>query len=221
MGEALNSFSDALGCQGRQPGPAEPSVSKITKSSSSRRRPFVGRGSAGLARAGIGVLVVTAAAVLGSAGCGYHLRGSGTFLPPSIRTLSIPVFRNLTTRYELDVKLTRAVIDEMVARARITIVPDAAKADAVLEGEVLSFNANPVAFNNQARADNYNITVVAKITLTERVTKKTIFSNPSFIYNQAYDVPQGRDFESVQTEALDLIAEKFARSLVATILEGF
>jgi outer membrane lipopolysaccharide assembly protein LptE/RlpB len=165
-----------------------------------------------------GVLV---AALIGSLACGYHLRGTGSFLPPGIKTMSIPVFRNTTTRFELDVKLTRAVIDEMVARGKVAVVADASKADAVLNGEVVSFQANPVAFTDQARADHYNITVVAKITLIDRAGAKTIFSNPSFVYNQSYEVPAGRDFESVQDEAIDQIAVKFARSLVATIMEGF
>jgi len=159
--------------------------------------------------------------LLGAAGCGYHLRGTGTFLPPEIRTLAVPVFKNQTTRYELDVKLTRAVIDEMVGRGKVKIVSEPSAADAVLEGEVVSFVANPIAFDAQSRADNYNVTVTARITLTDRRNGTVIFTNPAFVYNQAYAVPQGRDFESVQTEALDAIAEKFARSLVATILEGF
>ncbi len=135
--------------------------------------------------------------------------------------MAIPVFRNLTTRYELDVKLTRAVIDEMVARGRVAIITDASRADAVLTGEIVSFIANPIAFTDQTRADNYNVTVVARIELKDRASEKILFSNPSFTFNQAYAVPVGRDFESVQTEALDTIAQKFARSLVATILEGF
>lgn len=159
--------------------------------------------------------------VLAAAGCGYRLRGTGSFLPPSVKTMSIPVFKNLTTRYELDIKLTRAVIDEMVARGKVVIAADPEKADATLEGEVVSFSANPVAFTGQARADRYTITVKAKIVLKERAADRTIFSNPSFVYVEEYEVPSGRDFESVQTEAIDRVAEKFARSLVATILEGF
>ncbi len=153
--------------------------------------------------------------------CGYHLRGTGSSLPPTIKTMSIPVFRNQTTRYELDLKLTRAVINEMVARGRVSIVTDSGRADAVLEGEVVSFTANPVTFGADARADRYNITVTAKIVLTDRATQKVIFTNPAFVYHQEYVVPEGRDFESVQTDALDLIAAKFAGSLVASILEGF
>jgi outer membrane lipopolysaccharide assembly protein LptE/RlpB len=135
--------------------------------------------------------------------------------------MSIPVFKNLTTRYELDLKLTRAVIDEMVARGKVAIVSDTARADAVLEGEVISFSATPVAFTGQARADRYTITVTAKIALKDRAGEKNLYSNPAFVYVEQYEVPPGRDFESMQTEAIDKIAEKFARSLVVAILEGF
>lgn len=155
------------------------------------------------------------------ASCGYHLRGTGSSLPPGVKTMSIPVFRNLTTRYELDLKLTRAVINEMIERGKVSVSPDPEKSDAVLEGELVSFLAAPVAFTGGAQADRYTITVTAKILLKERSSQKTLFSNPSFVYVEQYIVPQGRDFDSVQSEAIDKIAVMFARSLVAAILEGF
>jgi outer membrane lipopolysaccharide assembly protein LptE/RlpB len=156
-----------------------------------------------------------------TAACGYHLRGTGSSLPPGIKTMSIPVFKNRTTRYELDLKLTRAVIDEMVARGKVAVAADPGRADAVLEGEVLSFSETPVAFTGQARADRYTITVTAKVLLRERATEKTIFSNPAFVYIEEYEVPQGQDFESVESDAIDRVAAKFARSLVVAVLEGF
>ena len=165
------------------------------------------------------VLVVLILAV--TAACGYHLRGTGSSLPPGVRTMSIPVFKNLTTRYELDIKLTRAVINEMVTRGKVSVEADAEKADAVLEGEVASFTATPVAFTGQTRADRYTITVTARVVLRDRASRKALFSNPAFVYVEEYDVPPGRDFDSVQAEAIDRVAEKFARSLVVAILEGF
>ncbi len=165
---------------------------------------------------------VLAAAVLATlAACGYQLRGTGRSLPPTVKTMAIPVFKNLTTRYQLDLKLTQAVINEMVARSKVAIETDPAKADAVLEGEVVSFAAKPVAFTGQTQADRYTITVTARISLRDRATGKTIFSNPSFVYMEEYQIPPGRDFESVQSDAIDRVSEKFARSLVVAILEGF
>jgi outer membrane lipopolysaccharide assembly protein LptE/RlpB len=160
-------------------------------------------------------------AALAAAGCGYRLRGTGSALPPGIRTVSVPVFKNLTTRYELDVKLTRAVIDELVARGKVALGADPAAADAVLEGEITGFTASPIGFTGAGQADRYTVTVTAKVSLKERATAKTVFANPAFVYQQEYSVPPGSSFEAVQTEAIDKIAGKFARSLVVSILEGF
>ena len=153
--------------------------------------------------------------------CGYHLRGTGSSLPPHIKVLNIPMFVNRTTRFELDLKLTQGVIDEMVARGKGEITDEMDSADAVLSGEILRFNALPIGFGEDATADRYNISIVAKVILSDVVQNKVIYSNPSFVYQGEYEVPEGVDFESVETEAINEIAEKFARSLVVAILEGF
>lgn len=155
------------------------------------------------------------------ASCGYHLRGVGTSLPSSIKKIYIPVFKNLTTRYELDLKLTQAVINELTTRGKLELVSQAEQADAVLLGEITSFQVNPIAFSGKDTADRYNITIVAKINLLDRARQQVLFDHPSFIYVEEYEVPEGADFESMEAEALNRVAEKFARSLVVAILEGF
>ena len=153
--------------------------------------------------------------------CGYHLRGTGSFLPEHIQKINIPMFKNLTTRFQLDLKLTQAVIDEIVARGKVEISGDPTAADAILVGEITSFDAIPIAFGVEATADRYNIIVVTKIVLRDLVNNKIIYSNPNHSYQYEYQVPEGADFESVESEALDKLAERFARSLVITMLEGF
>jgi outer membrane lipopolysaccharide assembly protein LptE/RlpB len=153
--------------------------------------------------------------------CGYHLRGTGSSLPPYIKVLNVPMFANLTTRFELDLKLTQEVIDEMVTRGKVEITDKMEDADAILIGEILRFHAMPIGFGQDATADRYSISIVAKVILRDMVQKKVIFSNPSFVYQGEYAVPEGADFESVETEAIDEMAVKFARSLVVAILEGF
>ena len=153
--------------------------------------------------------------------CGYHLRGTGSSLPLHIKMINIPMFANRTTRFELDLKLTQQVIDEMVARGKVEITNETDAADAVLIGEILRFHANPIGFGEDATADRYSISIVAKVVLRDVVQNKVIFSNSSFVYQGEYDVPEGVDFESIETEAIDEMAVKFARSLVVAILEGF
>ena len=153
--------------------------------------------------------------------CGYHLSGTGSSLPEHIQTISVPMFKNMTTRYELDLKLTQRVIDELVARGKLEVAVEVESADAVLLGEIQSFSAIPVAFSGESAADRYNIIIVTKIVLRDNVSRKIIYSNPSLVYQYEYGVPEGTDFESVESLAIDVVAERFARSLVSTILEGF
>jgi outer membrane lipopolysaccharide assembly protein LptE/RlpB len=166
------------------------------------------------------VLVLAAACAL-AVQCGYHLRGTGKFLPPNIKRLGVPMFKNLSTRYNLDVTLTQGVIDELVARGKVEVTNGTENADAVLLGEITSFNVNPIGFSSQNIADRYNVTVVAKIVLRDLKDERVIFSNPSYVYQEEYEVPQGTSYETWETEALGKIAEKFARSLISTLLEGF
>jgi hypothetical protein len=161
------------------------------------------------------------AAALMAVSCGYRLRGTGSYLPSHIKRISIPMFKNMTTRYELDLKLTQAVINEMTARAKVEVLSETGRGEAVLIGEVTSFRVNPIAFSGEAAADRYNITVTARIVLRDLVNKKVLFSNPSFVYVKEYEVPQGADFESLETEAIGKVAEEFARTIVGNILEGF
>jgi curli biogenesis system outer membrane secretion channel CsgG len=153
--------------------------------------------------------------------CGYYLRGTGSSLPATIKTVSVPMFKNLTTRFDLDVMLTQSVIDELVSRGKVEVKGETTGADAVLVGEITAFNVNPVAFSSQSTADRYTITVSAKIILRDLSNQKVIFSNPSYVYQEEYEVPQGTSFETWESQAIGKVAEKFARSLVSTLLEGF
>ncbi|MDP2914480.1 MAG: LptE family protein [Candidatus Aminicenantes bacterium] len=156
--------------------------------------------------------------------CGYRLRGTGNLrdiLPPTVKKISVPLFINKTTKFELDKKLTQGVIDEFVARGRVEITSDSTTADAVLSGVITGFSAVPAGFSSQGSADHYTVYVVASITLVDSKTQKVIYSNPSYTFNEDYEVPEGKDFESVENEAIKKIAPKFARNLVLAILEGF
>ncbi len=162
-----------------------------------------------------------AAACLCLVHCGYRLRGTGTFLPPNVKKIAVPMFKNMTTRFELDVKLTQGVIDELVARGKVQVSGSPENADALLIGEITAFSVNPIGFSSQNTADRYSIVVVARIVLRDLASQKVIFSNPSFVYQEEYEVPQGTSYETWETQALSKVAEKFARSLVSTLLEGF
>ena len=92
--------------------------------------------------------VAIAAVCIVSSGCGYALAGRGSFLPASIRTVGILQFENQTTA-QIEQILTEKVRTEFIGRGRYTIRPDAIGADAVLAGEITSFNVQPVGLTDQ------------------------------------------------------------------------
>lgn len=178
-------------------------------------------GAAGVRRAVARSLA--GAALLLLSGCGYALVGTGRgTLPANVKTVWVSTFQNDTAKVGLEQRITEAVLRELSARARLEPVAKQEAADAELSGKLVSYAVEPVRFDSAGRAVEYQITVVAKVTLLDRSTDKPIFENPSFLYRQPYTVPTvSATYFDVETAAVETLARPFARSLVTTILEGF
>ena len=96
-------------------------------------------------------------------------------------------------------------------------------ADAILRGSIDSFGINPIAFNPQGRATQYQISITAKIELVDhRNDDKVLWKNDQYRFTENYqvDVTTGDTFDQ-ETRAIREIAVRFAESLVANLVEGF
>jgi len=168
--------------------------------------------------------VMGAALLAGAAGCGYHLVGTSSNLPALLQTLYVAPFINQTSRSEVDQRLTEQITQEWVRRGRFQLVASGDKADAVLSGTVKSAVVNPVQFDQQGRATEYQLTVIADVQLVDRTGEKpaVLWRDERFARNTAYPVdPLARDYFDREIEALDRLSRDFARDLVVTILEGY
>ncbi|MGB9835845.1 MAG: LPS assembly lipoprotein LptE [Candidatus Saccharicenans sp.] len=157
----------------------------------------------------------------GFGSCGYQLRGRAGFWPPGLKKIYVPVFRNNTGRFELDLKLTEKFINELVARTGVTIVPDQDRADGMVQGEIISFKVDPLVVSQAGSASRYKMTIVTSIIFSDLINQTILFHDDNFTYVEEYEIPAGSDFETEQTRAIDRVAEKFARQLVINLLEGF
>ncbi len=169
-------------------------------------------------------LAICALGVLLGGGCGYHLVGATSTLPPRLQKLYVSPFVNQTGRAEVDQRLTEQITQEWVRRGRFQLVSSSDQADAVLSGIVLAVNVSPVQFDQVGRATQYQLTVVADIQLVDRTGDKPVvlWHNKNFSLSQPYDVNVNTtDYFDREVEAMDLLATNFARNLVVTILEGF
>lgn len=169
-----------------------------------------------------GAWVVAVAGLLG-AGCGYHVAGRADQLPKNVKTIAIPAFRNLTTRYRLAELLPAALTREFISRTRYQIVADPKAADAELTGVVLKYDAAPVVFNQATgRATTVQVYVRLEITLRDRATGAVLFSRPSIEFRDRYEISVDPNAYFEESDAaMDRLSRDVARTMVAAILEKF
>jgi hypothetical protein len=145
------------------------------------------------------------------------------------------MFVNGTGKPSLDQKITQRVIEELLRRGRFDVVQERAGVDALVEGEILRYDAQPVGFSTNdatgtpaspapstTQASRYAITVTAKIRYAKVNAPEPIWSNDAFQFRDEYEV--GSDpatFFDREEQAIDRLATSFARSLVAAMLEAF
>ncbi len=155
-------------------------------------------------------------------GCGYALVGTGNILDPSLKTLYVPAFVNKTTRVEIEQRVTQSVADEFVSRGRLRLVNNAKDADIILRGSMDTFNLAPVGFE-QGRATQYQISITANIELLDhRHEDKVLWKNDQYRFVENYQVNlESTDSFDQESRAIREIAQRFAQSLVANLLEGF
>ena len=156
------------------------------------------------------------------AGCGYHLVGTSSTLPPEVRRVYIPVFVNATNQPELELRLTDTVSREFANRAQFQLTADPADADAVLKGEITQFATVPMTLDAEGRATEYQVGFTLKATLQSVDGETKYWQNDSFLYTEKYPLDlSSPDYYDRLNAVVDEMSVKFAQSLVTSILEGF
>ncbi|MEO8189442.1 MAG: LptE family protein [Acidobacteriota bacterium] len=168
------------------------------------------------------VLLVLSFLTLEGAGCGYSLVGTSSTLPPTIKAVQFQTLLNQTSRVGVEQRLSREITRELASRGRFSVQSGAAGADAVLTGAVIGFDFYPVAFDEQGRAKEYQVRITARVSLKSTADEKVLWENPSYSFQENYSFStSAASYVDRENEAIDRVAERFAESLVANLLEGF
>ena len=155
-------------------------------------------------------------------GCGYSLVGRGTNLPESVRSVHLQPLENLTARSQVEQILARAIANELVTRQRFTLASEAAQADAELAGAVVGFAVNPVTFDSEGRATEYEIAITARMSFRQLDPEKVLWANDRYLFKDSYTVEASEaSFFDRETVAIEQVAQKFAQTIVTDLLEGF
>ena len=160
------------------------------------------------------------AGMLSVASCGYRVAGR-TEAGRRPLAMTIPVLKNATTSFQVEQRLTRALIDVFTQRGPYRIVSGEAGADTRMEGEILELSAAPVVIGNESFGTTFLISMRARIRMVDLHTNQVLFRNDQFLFREQYvinrDVTQ---FFSEVNPAIDRMARDFAQSVAAAVLSG-
>jgi len=168
-------------------------------------------------------LLLSASCLLFTAACGYHVAGQASRIPPDVKTIAVPTFKNMSSRFRIEQQVTAAVTREFLERTHYRISPSPDGADAVLTGTVKDVRARAVTFDtNTGIATSLQVQVTADVKLEDRHSHKVLFSNNNYLFHEEYQVSEtpAALFEE-DKPALDRLSRDLARTLVTDILENF
>lgn len=169
--------------------------------------------------AGVAALLIA----LTMAGCGYHVAGRAANLPSEWKTIAVPAFKNDTASYRIEQRVTEAVIRQFIERTKYRIVQDTESADAVLHGEVLTIETNPVLFNaTTGQVTTMLVAVHIKVLLVDNKTQKPVYQNNDMVFRDEYQISTDvQSFFEEQSPALGRMSRDMAAQIVSNIVESF
>jgi hypothetical protein len=155
---------------------------------------------------------------LALAGCGYSLRGN---LPDHIQTVAVPVFTNRTAEPAVENFLTSAVVEAFSTNGRLRVVgPE--NADSLLEGEVIGYALESIAFDRQANVRQYRLVVTMNLRFRDLRRNAILFEQQRLREKADFQVlgavsqTISREEGAVRAAAIDI-----ARSIVSMTVERF
>lgn len=165
----------------------------------------------------LGGLTLSVAALAFGA-CGYSFRGT---LPSHIDTVAVPMFLNRTSQPGVEAIITRAVAQAFVTNGRLRVVRSA-DADAILDGEVMSYSVGPIAFDQTLNVQQYRLVVVLNLKMRD-VRRNTVLFQQNSVTEQADFRVAGPVSATIAVEesALTVAAGEIARSIVSLAIDRF
>lgn len=154
-------------------------------------------------------------------GCGYHLPGRGNNLPDDVRTLYVAHFANRTAEPFLEDHLTDLVTREFGLRQTLRLTEDAAGADAVLSGAVVSYTNRSISYGSDDETSEYRSLMEISAELRRSADGRSLWKGHlswSEEYPSSDDKIAQEDNESA---AIEEIVARLAEELYFRIVDNF
>jgi len=149
-------------------------------------------------------------------GCGYHIMGKGGEFPEGITSLAISPLENTTKEANLSAIFVSALRREFIYRREVEIVTEN-KADASLQGTITSIMTRSIAYDREARAREYRVTITLDLLLVRRGNGEILWQGNEITGFEEYlastdvIVEEGRKNTAIRKLADDLAEEIYIK----------
>jgi hypothetical protein len=153
-------------------------------------------------------------------GCGYTV-GLGGNLPSHIKTVAVPIFVNGTQQPAVENFITAAVVNAFVTSGRLKVVP-VSQADSILEGEIVGYHLDAIAFNQSVNITEYRLRVRVNIKFRDVRDNSTLWTQDGLEEWADFRV-QGQVSDTIAREdvAVRQAAVEIGRRIVAAAVDRF
>jgi outer membrane lipopolysaccharide assembly protein LptE/RlpB len=172
-------------------------------------------------RKNITYLIVISILFSSAFGCGYKLMGRGGEFPEEITSLAIGPLENTTKEANLGAICVSALRREFIYRHEVEIVSEQ-KAQATLQGTIISITVRSLAYDEEARAREYRVTITLDLLLIRRGNAEVLWQGNGITGSEEYFassdvmVEEGR-----KNAAIRMIADDLAETTYIKIKERF
>ena len=154
------------------------------------------------------------------AGCGYSV-GLGGNLPSHLKTVAVPIFVNSTQQPAVEGVITAAVVNAFVTSGRLKVV-SVKEADSILEGNIVGYNLESIAYNSQINVTVYRLRVRVNILFRDVRQGSTLYKQDGLeqwadfrVQGQVSDT-LAREDQAARQAAIDI-----GRRIVASSVDRF
>jgi outer membrane lipopolysaccharide assembly protein LptE/RlpB len=168
----------------------------------------------------LGVALALSGLVVLTGACGYHLQGTRGDMPASLKSVAIPDFRNQTGRVLVDQMISAAVRSEFVRRMRLQLVTDSAKADCLLEGEIVDFAPTLLSYSSQTALYTYSVTVTLNFKFIDLGKNELLYTANNFKVSLKFD-SDNADMYTWDNQTFIKALEDMGNAVTSAILDNF
>lgn len=145
-------------------------------------------------------------------GCAYSTRPGK--LRPGLETIAVPFFENRSSEPGIEVELTQAILDGLIAD-RTLRVTDEGQADALVLGTVRRYTFQEAFFGQDRQAEEYRIDIEVEVSVVDASSQEAIAGPKRIKGTGSYYISEGAEGEiDARVQAAQAIVEGIVNLVV-------